>query len=83
MSNAGEDSTVDPAVLGDGATTGSYTPVGVQGIDNATYVTSAYTYSCALLTAGALKCWGRNQYGQLGDGTTTYSNVPVAVTGFP
>jgi hypothetical protein len=36
-------------------------------------------YTCAI-KSGALYCWGYNGYGQLGDGTTTNSNTPVAVT---
>jgi alpha-tubulin suppressor-like RCC1 family protein len=34
---------------------------------------------CAVLSTGHVDCWGDNFYGQLGDGTTTNSDVPVAV----
>lgn len=43
-------------------------------------VFSAQFHSCAL-AAGKVYCWGQNDDGQLGDGTTTDSNVPVLVGG--
>ena len=47
-------------------------------------ITTGYLHSCALLTGGTVLCWGSDQSGQLGDGTTgegTWSTrvVPVAV----
>lgn len=38
-------------------------------------------HSCAVTTAGEGYCWGRNTFGQLGDGTTTDVLVPIAMGG--
>jgi len=37
--------------------------------------------ACAILSDDSMRCWGDNTYGQLGDGTTTSSHVPVSVAG--
>jgi alpha-tubulin suppressor-like RCC1 family protein len=38
-------------------------------------------YSCGLATGGQAYCWGRNEFGQLGNGSTEDSAVPVPVSG--
>lgn len=38
-------------------------------------------HACAVSTAGAAFCWGENDFGQLGNGATEPSGVPVAVAG--
>ena len=73
--------------LGDPATTGfaSSTPVPVTGITTATVVAAGGYHTCALLQNGTVRCWGQNDYGQLGDGTLTPTFVanrtPVEVSG--
>jgi alpha-tubulin suppressor-like RCC1 family protein len=73
--------------LGDGATTGSSIPVAVSGIDGVTATATAIDVgeddSCTVLDTGAVKCWGANYSGQLGDGSTDDSSTPVSVTGLP
>ncbi len=68
--------------LGDGSTMGRSTPVAVSGLDSGVAaITAGSQHSCARTTAGAVRCWGSNFNGQLGNGTTTDSTTPVAVSG--
>ena len=56
-------------------------PVQVQGLTaGVTAVSSGSNHSCAVVDGGVL-CWGQNYSGQLGDGTTTSTAVPVSVSG--
>jgi len=71
--------------LGDGSNTTSYVPVAVAGgaLTNKTVtdITAGGDHTCALISDGTVTCWGYNNGGRLGDGSTTSRNVPVAVTG--
>ena len=72
--------------LGDGTDSDlakhSSVPVKVVNIDDAIAI-STRVNSCALHQNGTISCWGRNNFGQLGDGTggdlAKHSSVPVKV----
>jgi alpha-tubulin suppressor-like RCC1 family protein len=68
--------------VGDGSTTTRTVPVQVSGhATDWAAVTAGLFHTCAVKTDGTLWCWGWNPDGQLGDGTTTSSQVPVHVSG--
>src|SRR5450759_699627 len=68
--------------LGNGTTTNSSTPVAVS-LPSGTTVTAidgGGDHSLALTSTGQVLAWGLNAYGQLGNGTTTNSSTPVAIS---
>ncbi len=71
--------------LGDGTTNppGSEpsTPVQAQGLTNVQAVSAGGFFSLALDKDGNIWAWGANDAGQLGNGTTSPSDVPVQVIG--
>lgn len=60
----------------------SASPLVVSGLgDDITTISSSGSSSCAMSSAGIAKCWGWNQFGGLGDGTTISRHQPVQVIG--
>jgi alpha-tubulin suppressor-like RCC1 family protein len=69
-------------VLGTGSTANSSVPVPVVGLPGSvsvTALTSSWEGSGALLSNGSYYNWGYNAAGQLGNGSTANSDVPVQV----
>ena len=71
----------DHGQLGDGKPAGSETPVFVRLPTGtvATAIAAGEDYSMALTSSGAIYAWGDNSSGNLGNGTTVDSAVPVQV----
>jgi alpha-tubulin suppressor-like RCC1 family protein len=56
------------------------TPTRVAGLQEWDAVVTGASFACAL-RSGAAWCWGRNDAGQLGDGTQEIRIVPTRVAG--
>lgn len=72
--------------LGNGEGPGfqSAVPVDVVGLARGTAtIGGCSTHTCARTLDGAVKCWGGNDGGELGDGTDASSAVPVDVVSLP
>jgi alpha-tubulin suppressor-like RCC1 family protein len=57
-------------------------PVPVSGGLTFRAIAVGDTHACGVTQDGLVYCWGQNDRGQLGTGTTQNSAVPVRVTGF-
>ncbi len=74
--------------LGNGSEEASAVPVEVcadatcsSALNNVASIAAGGFHSCAVLNDGTVRCWGNNEDGQLGDGTTEDALTPVAVSG--
>jgi alpha-tubulin suppressor-like RCC1 family protein len=69
--------------IGDNTTTSRYAPTRIYGVSGTvfTQVEAAYHSTCALTDVGQIYCWGYNQHGELGNGTSNNSSVPILVAG--
>jgi alpha-tubulin suppressor-like RCC1 family protein len=67
--------------LGDGSTTNRNLPISPSGIPTSVSQMALGTaHTCVLTIDGGLRCWGSNNYGDLGDGSTTNRSLPGLVT---
>ena len=71
--------------LGRGDTSDSNTPASVTGLSSVVQMDAGRRGTCALLADNSVRCWGQNDHGELGIGTTTTSatSVPAAAIVFP
>lgn len=74
----------DDGALGIGSTAGlvshlTVVPVLVQGVSGATSISASSFGSAAVLGDGTVVAWGNNRWGEIGDGTRTKRESPVAV----
>lgn len=69
--------------LGNGSTTNALAPLAVTMPAGVLFksISVGTDHTCALSTAGTAYCWGHNDSGRLGNGSTTQSLVPAAVSG--
>lgn len=80
----------DRGQLGNNSTSNSSSPVAVAlpaGVSGFVHLAASFGdlfdgggFACGLTSAGAAYCWGANNHGQLGNGSTLDSHAPVMVS---
>jgi alpha-tubulin suppressor-like RCC1 family protein len=54
-------------------------PAHVKGLSDVVQIAAGEAHTCAVRKNKRVSCWGKNWYGQLGDGTTDNRDAPVEV----
>lgn len=68
--------------IGDGTLVNRLLPTNVAGLESGVVdISSGRDSSCALTGSGIVKCWGKNEFGGLGDGTSNNRSSPASVVG--
>ena len=66
--------------LGDGTEIDRILPVEIaSGQYDWASISAGDMYTCGVTTSGSGYCWGRNNYGQIGDGTEAETSLPTSV----
>ena len=79
VSAAGDRTTTASSATGPQQNSG--TPVGVFSLPPSTAIAAGGRHSCARLADATVQCWGGNDVGELGDGTTMAHSFPEPVDG--
>ena len=53
--------------------------IGLGTVRRAKAISLGNEHTCAILDNNTLKCWGRNNYGQIGNGNDNDQNAPTLV----
>lgn len=68
--------------LGDGSRNDRPRPLPVSGLSEPSVrIDAGSAHGCAIGESGTVRCWGANEHGQLGDGSSSDRLLPVAVRG--
>ena len=70
LNDVGQLGYANPRAIGDNEAPGSVAPVDLGAGRTAKAITTGESYTCAVLDDGNVRCWGKNDTGQLGYGNT-------------